>query len=404
MSEKNLNMQQGNSPQDLGYSEWSMLDAILLLLKYRKSIALIVVVATMVAVVVSLLLTPIYRATTTILPPQSSDFSMASKLFAAAGPASSALAGMGAATSIEMYVDMLKSRTVLDGLIEQFNLRKVYKGKPYKDLRKLLTGSIEINANRKSGVITISVENPDPKLAAQLANGLVNQLQNLTKSLAVTQAGRKRLFFERQLADQKDVLVKAESNMKQFQEKTGVIQLESQAKSVLEGISFLRNQIAAKEVKLRVMSVYSTVRNPDVQLAKEEVGALRNQLKALASKGGGDKNPDTGGMLSTRQLPSVGLSYIRFSRELAYHQALYEILLKQFEVAKLEEAQEATLIQVIDRAIPPDTRIKPQRSKIVMLGFALGLCFSCFLVIALDKLSHFYKSAEISKRIAKSLG
>ncbi|MCG2709449.1 MAG: hypothetical protein L6246_03885, partial [Thermodesulfovibrionales bacterium] len=338
-----------------------------------------------------------YKAETKILPPQQGSSSSAAQLLSQFGGAAGLAAGaIGIKTpNNDLYIGLLKSRPVLDRIIDRFNLIGLYNAKSHEDARRSLVGAIKAQDDKKSGIITIGVEDKDPKRAADIANAFVEELRNLNKGLAVTEAGQRRLFFEEQLKDTKDALIKAEESMKGFQERTGAIKIDEQARAVIEGIAQLRAHIAAKEVQLKVMKTYATPQNPDIQRAEEELRGLREQRARLEAKGSGH-NPDT--LMPAGRIPSVGIEYARELREFKYNEALYEILLKQYGAAKLDEARDAVLIQVIEKAIPPEKRIKPKRSQMVMLATFVGFFFSVFAAFFLEYIEKSSKDSNNKER------
>ena len=155
---------------------------------------------------------------------------------------------------------LLQSRTIFDRVVDKFDLMKLYDVDSRVDARKKLTENIGIDADAKSGIITVSVEDKDPKRAADMANTFVDELRILAKGIAISEASQRRLFYEEQLKATKLSLTRAEEEMKAFGENTGALQVEEQAKAVIEGIANLRAQIAAKEVEIKVMRTYSTHR------------------------------------------------------------------------------------------------------------------------------------------------
>jgi capsule polysaccharide export protein KpsE/RkpR len=168
--------------------------------------------------------------------------------------------------------------------------------------------------------------------------------------------------------------MKAEEAMKGFQEKTGALQVEEQAKAVIEGIANLRAQIVAKEVEITVMKTYSTPNNPDLQKAEETLKGFKNELNKLEGKSGSGHDP----LMPTGRMPEVGIEYARKLRELKFNEALFELLFKQYEVAKLDEANEAAIIQVIDKAVPPEKKAKPKTLLLVAIATFAGFFFSIF--------------------------
>jgi uncharacterized protein involved in exopolysaccharide biosynthesis len=271
---------------------------------------------------------------------------------------------------------MLESRTIADRIIDRFNLMELYKAEYREDARKqLFEDVLEAETDKDTDIITIDVEDKDPKRAADMANAFVEELKNLTKGLAVTEAAQRRLFFEEQLKDIKMALVKAEEEMQGFQEKTGALQVDAQTKAIIEGIAMLRAQIAAKEVQLRVMRTYATAQNPDFQRAEDELNGLKAELGKLEAKGGSGHDS----LIPTGRIPEIGTEYIRKLRDLKFNETLYELLAKQFEAAKLDEAKEAAVIQVIDKAIPPEKRAKPKRTLMVLIATFTGFFLSIFV-------------------------
>ena len=290
---------------------------------------------------------------------------------------------------------MLKSRPVLDAIVDRFRLMRLHKTKYREDARRSLLGQLTASDDKKSGIITIAVEDKDPKRAAEMANAFVDELKNLNKRLAVTEAGQRRLFYEEQLKDVKESLLQSEESLKGFQEKTGAIKMDDQARAVIQGLAQVRAQIAAKEVQLRVMKTYATVNNPDAQRLEEEVRGLKEQMGRLEAKGG--HNPDA--LMPTSRMPQVGTDYLRKLRELKFNEALYEILLKQFEVAKLDEARDATVIQVIEQAVPPEKKFKPKRTQMVLIAFVVGLFISIFGAFFLEFIERSGQDPERRKRL-----
>ena len=382
--------------EDIMSDEINLLDYLVVLLKRKRLIIGITFGAAIITAIISLIMPPIYRAETKILPPQQGS-SMATQFLSQLGSAAGLVGGaVGIKTPNDLYIGLLKSRLVLDGVIDRFKLMELYKTKSRENARRGLADTLKARDDKKSGIITIGVEDKDPKRAADMANAFVEELKNMNKGLAVTEAGQRRLFFEEQLKDTKEALIKAEDSMEGFQERTGAIKIDEQAKAVIEGIANLRAQIAAKEVGLKVMRTYATPQNPDIQRAEEELRGMREQLGRLETRSGGH-NPDP--LMPTGRIPALGTEYIRKLREFKYQEALYEILLKQYEAARLDEARDAAIIQVIEKAIPPEKRVKPKRKQMVMIATFSGLFFSVFAAFFMEYIEKLKSNPEDKVRL-----
>ena len=377
--------------------EINLLDLAIVILKRKRFIIKFTLIVAVITALISLILPSIYRAETKMLPPQtSSSTGMAAQLLSQLGGAAGALGGIAPIkTSGALFTELLKSNSVLDRVIDRFDLIKLYKTKTRENARNLLLKSLKAEEDKKSGLISVKFEDKDPKRAAQIANAFIEELKNVNKGLAVSEASQRRLFFEEQLQDVKVSLAKAEEDMKTFQEKTGVLQAEAQAKAVIENIALLRAQIAAKEVELRVLKTYTTQNNPDLYKAEEGLKAMRAELAKLETKGGGGHNP----LMPIGRMPSVGTEYLRKLRELKFNETLYELLLKQYELAKLDEARDATVIQVVDKAEPPEKRYKPKRRQMVMIAAISALFVSIFAAFLMEFMEKTKSNPENYERV-----
>jgi uncharacterized protein involved in exopolysaccharide biosynthesis len=334
--------------------EISLLDLAITLAKHKKAIALAPLIAGALTAIYTLFLPNIYTADTTIMPPQQQSGTaamLASQLGALAGGG-----GGGLKSPNDLYVAMLKSRNVQDGMIQRFRLREVYKTITPAQTRSALQGSTKITVG-KDGLIEISVDDQNPKRAAAMANGYVDELQRLTGLLAVTEASQRRLFFAKQLYEVRKNLADAELTLKQTQEKTGLIQLDAQAGALVQAAANLKAQVAMKEVQLNAMRTFATGGNPDYIRVQQELAGLRAQLSKVEV-----------GSVTTAKAPEAGLDYLRKARDVKYYETVYELLAKQYEAAKLDEARESSVIQVLDRAVVPEQKAKPARSKMVLIA------------------------------------
>jgi len=340
-------------------TEVSLLGILVLLVERKRFIMRLVLGAAVLATVVSFLLPVRYEAKIVLLPPQQNS-SMGSALLGQLGNLGSlaSLAGgsLGIKNPADMYVSLLTSRTVEDAMIQRFGLMTEYHQKRMSDTRKEFERRTTAVAGTKDGLIRLSVEDHDAKRAAELANGYVEEFRKLSASLAITEAARRRLFFEQQVQQSKDKLTEAEEAMTKTEQSTGVLQIDSQARSLIESAAVLRAQVVAKEVQIEGMRSFATDDNPNVVLAKQELAALQSQLDHLAGS-----QHDTGSdiNLSKGRVTQSGMEYLRRFRDLKYQETVFELLAKEFEVAKLDEAREGSIIQVVDAAVPPDRKSSP---------------------------------------------
>jgi len=335
--------------------------------------------AALVALVVALLLPPIYTARTTLLAPGSQQQSNSAAALAALGSLGGLAGGLGAKTPDELYVALLKSDTVLRGLAERFKLQAHYEVDSYEALRKLLPGYIRVFSDKKSGVISVEVDDKDPRFAAQLANAHEEEVTKLLARLAVSEAQLRRAFFEKQLKETKENLVKAEQGLRQVQEKSGVIVLDKQAEALIAGAAMVRAQISEREVQLQVLRTSATPQNPDVIRLNSELRALRTELARMESAPGNDRGSAVD--MPVGRIPEAAIDYVRARRELKLQETLLEGMVRQYEIAKLDEAKEGPALQQVDVALPPDWKSKPSRALIVLSSALVALLLVCGWVV-----------------------
>jgi len=337
------------------------LDTARLIVRHRRTMLLVSACAAVVAMAIAFLIPPTYTATARLLPPQQNQ-SLAA-LFMGGG-ANSALASvaqkdLGLKNPADIYIGLLNSRSIQDGLIQQFALAQAYGLQRSTDVRARLVANTRIQLT-KEGLIAVSVEDRDANRAAALANGYGEQLRKITRRLALSEAAQRREFFDQQAQQARDDLANAESELRAVQEKTGILQVDAQARVLIETAASLRAQIAAGEVQLQAMRNFGTEQNPDVRQQEARLTGWRGELSRLESQKAGDA------VFSKGRAPSEAQEYVRALRDVRYREAVLEMLLKQLEAARLDEAKEATVIQVVDTAVPPDERSAPKRAAIVL--------------------------------------
>jgi len=360
--------------------EINLLHYLLVVLKRKKTIVGITLVCAVLTAIVSLIMTPIYRAETRILPPQQSSSGISAQVLSQLGGASGLIgSSLGIKNPNDVYIGMLRSRTIFDRIIDKFNLMDLYDVE-YRDNARRVLGKAVSAESGKDGIITVSVEDRDPERAAKMANAFIAELKDLTRKLAVTEASKRRLFFEEQLRRVKEDLITSEQALQSFQEKTGAISIKDQAASVIESIAGLRAQIAAKEVAIKVMKTYTTPKNPDLQKAEEALAGMKEQLHKLEVKSGNSPDP----LMPTGRMPKVGMGYLRKLRDVKYNETLFELMAKQYEIARVDEARDAVLIQVLDSAVPPHKKAKPKRALMVALATFTGFFLAVFIAFLME--------------------
>jgi uncharacterized protein involved in exopolysaccharide biosynthesis len=384
----------------------SFLDYFIILAKHKRLIITITLSVAIITYILTLRNASFYIAETSILPPQKAINLNTNQFFNQGGYYP------GITNSIrniqDLLVEIIKSKALSRKIIEKFNLKEYYGKENIEGARETLFSNLTIDPDftnvkrllpqtRPSPLTRIYVMDIDSQRAADIANTIVEELKNFIINIAISEASQRRLFFEEQLEKASEALVKSEEEIKMFQENTGMLTVEAQTKMVIEKIANLQAQITAKEIELEVMKSYSTVRNPDFQRVEETIRVLKKELAKLEADEGASKKF----LIPTGTIPALGLEYKRIFRQLKFNETLYEIMIKQYEIAKIDESKDAALIQVIDKAVPPDNAIKVRifgRKKALVFTF-LAFFISCFLAFALEFQEKHSKNNEYSKKM-----
>jgi uncharacterized protein involved in exopolysaccharide biosynthesis len=340
--------------------EISLLDLLQVIVDNLRLLVLGPLVCGLAALGYAFMIPPTYTAKTQFLPPQQQQSSAASMLASLGALGGLAGAATGLKSPADQYIAFMKSVSVQDALIERFKLVEKYEAKLKTDARMALTGSVRI-ASGKDGLISVEVDDKDPKFAADLANAHVDELRSLLARLAVTEAQQRRMFFEKQLQITKENFTKADLALKSSGVSSSV--LKTSPTSAVEAVARLKAGISVQEVKLGTMRNYLTESSPDFKQALSELASLKAQL-AIAEK----EEPAS----------KDASDYVARYREFKYQETMFELFAKQFELAKVDESREGAVIQVLDIAEPPERKAKPKKAMIAVIaalasGFALLL-------------------------------
>lgn len=386
-NDKSISEQRSRSLADISLTEYRDI-----LLRHRKFIGSSVGAAFLFSIILSLLWPKMYEATARVLPPQENNNAISALLSNSDNPLSG-LAGslIGNQSTAALYVGIMKSRSVADALIEKFNLIDLYSKKYIEDVYAKLEDRSTFKISKKDQIITVSVLDRDPKRAADMANTYVDMLDQTNRKLNITQGKRKRLFLEDRLQEVRTDLDKAEMELKAFQEKYNLVSIEEQAKVAIEGAAEIKGQIIAAQTELEVLKQFGTEKQIEAVMLKAKIEELTKQLDTIEQgikPGNNISNPSTTKKGSNfyipfDDLPRLGLQLMRLTREAKIQEKLFELLTAQYEMARIEEAKDVDTIQVLDRAILPEKKVSPKRTRIV-ISLTL-LAFIITTIIALSK-------------------
>jgi capsule polysaccharide export protein KpsE/RkpR len=293
----------------------------------------------------------------------------------------------------DLYSGILRSRSIASELVKRFDLMSVYHVKKESQAEKVLGSSTDVTVDIKSSIVTVDVTAKSPVLAHDLASAYMDALREVNGRLALSQSSQRRLFFGQQLAKEKDDLEDAEVELKKTEEQSGLIAPTGQTEVEIGTIAQTQAQIAVREVQLAALRDAATEQNPEVIRLRSEIGDLQGQLFRLQRGSGGE----SAAAIPTSKVPELQLEYVRKEREVKYHEALFDMLSKQYEGARLDEARDAPLLQMLDPASYPDTKSSPKRMYIMLGGLVFGFLASCVWVLTRERIEALRASLALSE-------
>jgi capsule polysaccharide export protein KpsE/RkpR len=329
-----------------------------------------------------------YTSSVEIMPPDPAlqNAGLMAAMTGVSAPAVSAgIAGnlLSGRTSGGTFLGILQSRTVQDDLINRFDLRKVYRTRTYQEARKELNARTYASEDRKSGIITISVSDNDKYRARDLASAYIEELNKLVVLMDTSAAHRERIFLEERLKSVKDNLDAASLQLSQFSSRNVTMDVRDQGKSMLDATARLQGELIAAQSNLEGLKANYTDDNPRVREARARIQVLQSDL----AKMGGTNAQDGMGLSSDeiypslRQLPLLGNTYLDLYRRTQILETVYEILSKEYELARIEEAKETPTVKLLDAPDLPEKKSFPPRMLIVSMGIFFAVIIACVVVL-----------------------
>jgi len=355
--------------------------ALPILWRRRKLLLCILIAGVGLSILVAFLIPPKFSSSARLMPADPQSKSGYAMLAAAMGgmPIASQVGGLsslvGSRSSNSVFLAVLGSRTVQNDLINRFDLRKIYHLRRYEDARKELTRRTIIDEDKKTGVLTITVMDHDAGRAHDLAKSYIDELNNLVDLMDTSAAHRERVFLEERLKKVRLDMDEASAELSQFSSRNATVDPASQSKVMLETTAKLQGEMIAVQGELRGLQTIYTDNDVSVIQARARVESLQRELAKLAGKSGeGNGDLDAGQLYpSLRKLPLLDVRYLDLYRREKIQESLFEVLTKQYELARVEEARDVPAVKVLDQPEVPERKSSPSRTLIVALGTLLAL-------------------------------
>lgn len=368
-------------PRDAKGEEGEIQDAWIVLVQRWRLLVGGSLTAGLVALGLAFVIPKTYTARTSFLPPHQQQGGSAAAAISSLGALANLAGGGGLRTPADQYVSLLQSVNVQESLIDRFELLKVYDVDYRMEAREELGERVRISLSKRDGIIAIEVDDRLPQRAADLANAYVEELRRITSTLAVTEAQQRRSFFGHQLTQARDRLTAAQLALQATGISTSALRAEP--KAVAENYAKLKAEVTAAEVRLQSIRGSLTENAPEVVQQLAGLGVLRSQLAKAEQSGIGTGEPD----------------YVGKYREFKYQEALFELHARQYELARVDEAREGGLVQVIDVAQPPERKSKPRRARLAIVTTLVVAALLAMVIVG----HHRFYATPTGRRLWRAL-
>lgn len=367
-------------------TEINLLDFAEKLIKYRKFIIKTVFFITLFSLILSLIWPKTYRSTVRLLT-KSQQRSGISSLF------SNLLQPMMSTDQLspEIVLVVLRSRTMSEKVIRKFNLQEIYKTDIPEHLIRKLQANIDIGEIREGGfgfnpliAIEFSFMNENPKLTKEITEYYVQQLDSILMRLNRERATDLFNIIEKRYLKNLVDLQRSEQNLKDFQEKFGIYEIESQTKSIIERLADLKATIVEIEIQMEILGHTSSADNFQIMQLETQKKAVENKYNELIVSS--EKTLQDEPFQPLNVMPELMIQYAQFYRDVTVQNEIYKFVFPQYEQAKLQVEMSTETIQILDQAKLPTYKHKPKRAFIVLAGLLFSIVFSLLLVIIRDTL------------------
>jgi uncharacterized protein involved in exopolysaccharide biosynthesis len=357
-----------------------VLAALHLLWERRRWLFRVAAWALAISTVIAFLIPNHYESSVSIMPPDSMNSSgtMLAALATKASPELAAMAGslLGTKGSGALFVELFRSRSVQDRVVDRLNLQKVYWSRYKQDARKKLNSRTDVGEDRKSGVISLTVMDKNPQRARDIAQAYVEELNHLVSQVSTSSARRERIFIEQRLISVKSDLEDAEKQFSAFASKNTALDIKEQTKAMVESAGVLQGQLIAAQSELQSLEQIYTGNNVRVRSLQARVDELKRQAQKLqgtdASLVSDAAQPDQM-YPPIRKLPLLGVEWADLYRRMKIQETVYELLNQQYELARIQEAKEIPAVNVIDPANFPEKKSAPRRALVITFCTILSL-------------------------------
>jgi capsule polysaccharide export protein KpsE/RkpR len=373
---------------------------VAILWDHRRLLLRVGIIAMLMSLLIVFTLPKQYKSSARIMPPSNSGISTA-VLAALAGRASGlgglgALAGslFGTNSTSPLLVDLLRSGTVAGHLIERFDLQHVYHKRYRVDTAKYLARHTDIVDDKKTGVITITVDDTDPRRARDITQAYLDELNRLINRTSTSSAHQERVFIEKRLTKVKADLEDAQQRMSTFSSTHATVDIKEQTRAMVESAARIQAQMIVEQSNLNSLRQIYGDENVRVRAAQARISVLQKQLAtmsgssaplsdSIAEQDGRDIDGSTQLLYPPlRQLPRLAVPYADLYREVQVQEAVFELLTQQYELARIQEAKDVPVISVIDAPGIPEKKSFPPRLLIAELLTVFTLGAACALLLA----------------------
>ncbi len=281
-------------------------------------------------------------------------------------PSSSGNIDMG-----EFAVQVLRSRNVLDQLVDEFKIPEKYQIE--KNIRttsrSAILGRLNTSYEQRTGILTISYQDIDPEFAMEIVNSIVVHLQEWFVDQGGTDNLQQVKTLEEKLMEVEEDIIDLETSIQLFQRQIGALSVTEVAETQSAMLADLQQQLLELDVRIKNYRETTTFEDdPTLQRMEAERSNIAETIAEVY-----EGNIGVGQSLPARdELPQLQIKFARYMRDLEVRERVFEALSEQYEVAKLT-AESEPVFSVLEAAELPEEKAGPSRGQLCMIVTAVGL-------------------------------
>ncbi len=369
----------------------------IILFNIRK-ILKVTILSTLLLFLILFLIYPVtYNSPVTILPPDNEGQMGSLGSLLGGQDFSSLLTGDMSSANSQLYMEILKSRSAAEYVVNKYDLVDYYnKDNVYEaadELTKHLNvemskeGIVKVSVNVSTSLIPLIFDNKDTvkEFSAKLSNSYVAALDSINREKLSSKAKRAREYIEDELVNTRAALDSVEGALMNFQERNKTVSLPEQISAAIDAAAKLKAEIVETEMQMGLLKT-------NLREDSKDLIALRKKLEQLNEQYSQMELGNQDYLLAFSEVPELGKQLATLLREVKIQNEVYTMLQQEYYKEKIQENKDLPTVEVLDKAIPPLKASSPRVVLSTITGGVFIFLLMSFIVIVGERKTLLYNN------------